>query len=73
MGNFRGMQTFVFFEGRAVNAKIKTRINSHALVFHMQSYWSVWFPGIEPRKFLLKALELEPNKENAPLYGTKGV
>ncbi len=69
-GNFRGVQTFAFFEGRAVNAKIKTRISSHALVFHMQSYWWVWFPGIEPRTFLLKALELEPNKENLPLYGT---
>ena len=34
-GNFRGVQNFAFFEGRVVNAKIKTRINSHASVFHM--------------------------------------
>ncbi len=29
------------FEGRAVNAQIKTGINSHTPVFHiiMQSYW----------------------------------
>ncbi len=29
------------FEGRAVNAKIKTGINSHAPVLHMQSLWWV--------------------------------
>ncbi len=28
--------------------KLKPRY-PHALVFHMQSYWWVWFPGIEPR------------------------
>ncbi len=36
--NFRGMQNFAFFDGRVVDAKIKTGINSHAPVFHMQSY-----------------------------------
>ncbi len=36
-GNFRAVQIFTFFEGRAVNAKIKTGINSHELVFYMQS------------------------------------
>ena len=25
----------------------ENRINSHAPVFHIQSYWWVWFPGIE--------------------------
>ena len=29
MGNFRVVQIFVFFEGRTVNAKIKTGRNSH--------------------------------------------
>ncbi len=24
-------------------------MNSHAPIFHMQSYWWVWFPAIEPR------------------------
>ncbi len=32
-GNFRGVQIFAFFEGRVVNAKIKTGINSHAPVY----------------------------------------
>ncbi len=36
-GNFRAVQIFTFFEGRAVNAKIKTGINSHESVFYMQS------------------------------------
>ncbi len=46
---FREVQNFAFFEGTAGNAKIKTGINPHALVFHMQSYWWVWFSGIKPR------------------------
>ncbi len=37
--HFREVPNFMFFEDRAVNAKIKTEINSHAPVFHMQSYW----------------------------------
>ena len=48
-GNFCGVQKFAFFEGKTVNAKIKTGMNSHAPVFYMQSYWWVWFPGIEPQ------------------------
>ena len=32
-GNFSEVQNFAFFEGRAVNAKIKTGLNSQALVF----------------------------------------
>ena len=47
-----------FFKGRAVNEKIKTGINSYAPVFHMQSYWWVWFPDIEVRI-------LEPTKISA--------
>ncbi len=31
-GNFREVQNFAFFEGRAVNAKIKNGTNSHAPV-----------------------------------------
>ena len=46
-GTFREVQNFAFFKGRAVNAKIKTGMNSHAPVFHIQSCWWVWFPGIE--------------------------
>ncbi len=42
------------FEGRAVNAKIKTGRNSHAPVFHMQSLWWVWFLGIETRILQLR-------------------
>ncbi len=63
-----------FFEGRAVNAKIKTGRNSHAPVFHMQSYWWVWFPDIETR--ILEPAKMsaegsvEPNSENVPLYGS---
>ncbi len=38
-GNFVVAQIFAFFEGRAVNAKIKTGRNSHAPVIHMQSLW----------------------------------
>ncbi len=34
-GNFRGAQTFRVFEGRTVNAKIKTGMNSHVLVFQI--------------------------------------
>ncbi len=55
-GNFHGVQIFAFFEGRVVNAKIKTGINSHAPVY----------AGAKPiggcgllaltRKFLLRAL-----------------
>ena len=41
------VQIFAFFEGRAVNAKIKTGRNSHVPVFHMQSLWWVWFLGIK--------------------------
>ncbi len=48
-GNFREVQNFAFFEGRAVNAKIKTGINSHTLVFHMQ---------------IKLLVALEPNSEN---------
>ncbi len=40
-GNFRVVQIFAFFEGRAVNAKIRTGRNAHAPVFHMQSLWWV--------------------------------
>ncbi len=73
-GNFRVVQIFAFFEGRAVNAKIKIGRNSHAPVFHMQSLGWVWFIGIEtrilqPRKCLLRALE--PFHENLPLYVTQ--
>ena len=39
-----------FSWGAVVNVKIQTGINSHTLVFHMQSYWWVWFPGTEPAK-----------------------
>ncbi len=46
-GNFHVMQMFAFFEGKAVNAKIKTGRNSHAPVFHMQRLLWVWFLGIE--------------------------
>ena len=53
-GNFRGVQNFTFFEGREVNAE----------VFHMQSYWWVWFPGTEPRI-------LEPMKISAEGSGAK--
>ena len=45
-----------------VNAKIKTQ--SHAPVFHMQSYWWVWFPGIEPQI-------LEPTTISAEGSGAK--
>ncbi len=48
-GNFREVQNFAFFEGRVVNAKIKTGINSHSLVFHMQ---------------IKLLVALEPNSEN---------
>ncbi len=43
---------FSFFEGRTV---IKTVINSHALAFHMQSYWWV---VLKLTKFF------EPNNKN---------
>ena len=46
-GKFRAAQIFAFFEGGAVNAKIKTGRNSHTPVFHMQSLWWVWFLGTE--------------------------
>ncbi len=49
-GNVRSVHNFAFFEGRAVNAQIK---NYHA-VFHMQTYWWVWFPGIETWYFSTK-------------------
>ena len=48
-GNFHEVQNFAFFEGRAVNAKIKMGINSHTLVFHMQ---------------IKLLVALEPNSEN---------
>ncbi len=47
-GNVREVQNFAFF-----SRAIKTEINSHAPIFHLQSYWWVggwvWFPGIETR------------------------
>ncbi len=48
-GKFLSGAKFHVFLGQAVNAKIKTGRNSHAPVFHMQSYWWVWFPGIKTR------------------------
>ena len=55
---------FAFFEGRTVNEESKTGINSHASVFHMQSYWWVWFPGIETRILEPTNISLEPNSES---------
>ena len=58
---------FSFFEGRAVNANIKTVMNSHTLAFHMQSYWWMWFPDIAIlTKFSAK--ELEPNNKNVHTF-----
>ena len=48
-GKFSWGAKFRVFEGRVVNVKIKIGINSHAPIFHMQSYWWMWFPGIETR------------------------
>ncbi len=36
-GNFRAVQIFLRFRGRAVNVKINWYRNSHTPVFHMQS------------------------------------
>ena len=63
-GTFREVQNFTFVEGRAVNVKIKTGMNSHAPVFHIQSYWWVWFLGIKMRM-------LEPHNISAEGSGAK--
>ncbi len=74
MGNIRVVQIFAFFEGRAVNAKIKTGRNSHAPVFHMQSLWWVWFLSIETRILKISSEGLSSHSakiytlENFPLY-----
>ncbi len=60
-GNFRGVQIFAFFEGRVVNAKIKTGINSHAPVYAGAKPIGgcgllALTRKLKPRKFLLRAL-----------------
>ena len=60
-GNFRGVQIFAFFEGRVVNAKIKTGINSHTPVYAGAKPIGgcgllALTRKLKPRKFLLRAL-----------------
>ncbi len=54
-GKFSWGAKFRIFRGQSSNVNIKTRINSHAPVFHIQRNWWVWFPGIEPRPMTIFA------------------
>ncbi len=72
---------FRVFRGQSSsNVKIKTGINSHAPVFHIQSYWWVWFfwhwnANIRTHEHFFWGLwsqNLIANictRENFPLYG----
>ncbi len=63
------VQIFAFFEGRAVNTKIKTGRNSHAPVFHMQRLWWVWFLGIETLLYFTTAGSEAIPRKFPTIYG----